>query len=158
MKVRRKPVRKKEVIKTIEKAKVKGVEMKPFDFNQGELMEVDGKLILLVDKKPILIIDREGDIVPHLLALKFVSCKTVTVDDGAVPHILRGADVMLPGIISCDELDVGSAVVVRDRLGRAIGTGTAVMASKDIEGRKSGKVIKMVHVVNDKLYEFAREL
>lgn len=158
MKFKRRPIRKKEVIKAIENARGKGMEINPFDFNQGELMDINGNSILLVDKKPLLITDREGDVVPHLLALKFVTCKKIVVDDGAVPHLLRGADVMVPGVLTLEEFDAGSTVVVLDRAGRAIGTGVAIMSSREVRERKSGKMVKMVHRVNDKLYEVAREL
>ncbi|MEM2842009.1 MAG: PUA domain-containing protein [Thermoproteota archaeon] len=158
LKVRRTPVRKKDVLKTIEKARIMGIEIPSFDFNQGELMEVNGNFILIVDKKPILVRDREGHVFPHILALKFVTCKTVTVDDGAVPHVLRGADIMIPGVLSYDEFDFGSVVVVKDRLGRSLGTGIAIMASKEMEARKRGKIIRILHRINDKLYEIVREL
>ncbi|MEM3059543.1 MAG: RNA-binding protein [Methanomassiliicoccales archaeon] len=84
----------------------------------------------------------------------------VTVDMGAVPYISNGADVMCPGIVEIDEIiREGDLVWIRDVRNRVpIAIGKALISAEDIKKSKSGKAVKTLHWVGDKLWKFSEEL
>lgn len=70
----------------------------------------------------------------------------VVVDKGTPPFILKGADLMRPGIVSCEDFEAGAIVVMVDEdHGFPIGTGVALFSSEDILAAKGGKVVKTLH-------------
>lgn len=84
---------------------------------------------------------------------------TVVVDDGAVPHIINGADVMRPGIKEINgEFNYGDVVVIKDLKGRYIAIGVALMSASEMRSAERGKVIKVIHHLGDKLWNLAQEL
>jgi len=80
----------------------------------------------------------------------------VTVDMGAVPFVVKGADIMGPGIVDADkEIKVGDFVWVRDvKNQRALAIGEALVTGEEMLQRKSGKAIKNLHYVGDKLWKY----
>jgi len=83
----------------------------------------------------------------------------VVVDDGAVPHIVNGADVMRPGIKEINgEFDEGDIVLIKDLKGRYIAIGTSMMSAGEMRNTTKGKVIKVIHHIGDKLWNLAQEL
>ncbi len=79
----------------------------------------------------------------------------VTVDMGAVPFVTKGADVMGPGIVDADPSIVpGDLVWVRDvRNGRPLMIGEALVSGEHMMTKASGKAIKSIHFVADKLWK-----
>jgi len=136
------------------------------DFNQIfknkvelELVETDFAEIFLVNGKPLLF-RIEGKIVPTLVFNEFsASMSRVVVDMGAVPYVCNGASVMAPGIVRFEgEFEKGDFVLVVDeKHGKAIALGEAAY---DLDvARKAGKgvVIKTVHFVGDKIWNFIKK-
>ncbi len=83
----------------------------------------------------------------------------VVVDDGAVPHIVNGADVMRPGIKEVSgSFGAGDLVAIKDLKGRVIAFGVSLVSSGELTGISRGKVIKVIHHIGDKLWNLAREL
>ncbi|GAB6943864.1 DUF1947 domain-containing protein [Vulcanisaeta sp. JCM 14467] len=84
---------------------------------------------------------------------------SVTVDDGAVPHIVNGADVMRPGIKDISgNFGVGDVLLIKDLKGRYIAIGASLMAADEMRSASKGKVIKVIHHLGDKLWNLAQEL
>lgn len=79
----------------------------------------------------------------------------VTVDMGAVPYVTKGADVMGPGIVDADPSIVpGDLVWVRDiKNGRPLMIGEALVSGEQMRTKASGKAIKSIHYVADKLWK-----
>ena len=99
--MKRHMLRKKEA-KQISKqlAETTGIEVK----GDMERVEIDGKVVILVDGEPR-ILEHDGRFyftVYGILKFKPERGKVV-VDEGAMPYIMNGADVMKPGIIYADE-------------------------------------------------------
>ncbi|MBW2982840.1 RNA-binding protein [Candidatus Woesearchaeota archaeon] len=70
----------------------------------------------------------------------------VVVDKGAPPFILKGADLMRPGVVECDEFSKGDVVVVVDEVhGYPLATGEALLSSGELLEKDEGKVIKILH-------------
>jgi len=87
------------------------------------------------------------------------SYPTITVDDGAVPHIVNGADVMRPGIKDISgEFGIGDLLMIKDLKGRYVGIGISLMTSDEMKSTTKGKVIKVIHHLGDKLWNLSQEL
>ncbi len=87
------------------------------------------------------------------------SYPTVTVDDGAVPHIVNGADVMRPGIKEISgNFGVGDVLLIKDLKGRYIAIGVSLMTADEMRSTSKGKVIKVIHHLGDKIWNLAQEL
>ena len=70
----------------------------------------------------------------------------VIVDKGTPPFILKGADLMRPGIVSCDKFTKDDIVVMVDQEHSfPIGTGIALFSSDELMAQEGGKVVKTLH-------------
>jgi PUA domain protein len=107
--------------------------------------------------RPILIQFGNQQVIPHLrLAIDYPGLlRPVYVDDGAVRALLRGADLMAPGIKKAPEpFDAGSVLEVRlldTNVPFAIGI--AQIGSADITPSTKGEAIHIVHILKDGLWE-----
>ena len=161
------PLSKKEVrriIKDMERIFGKEVAEKLISKNDQVLIgEFDKKTqILFVNKKPRFI-KRENLIFPLVIALYEISNledlrtwkRRVVVDQGAVPYILNGADVMAPGIVDVDEeIKEGDFVfIVEEKYGRPLAIGVALLDGKTMKEKKKGKAVKVIHHAKDKIWE-----
>ncbi len=127
-----------------------------------EMWELDDKTTLyIVDGKPLfakLKLRIDNDVlekyIPLLTMFYLVNpdYPYVKVDDGAVPKILNGADVMRPGIREIiGEFQKGDIVAVRDLRDRTIAVTIALVSRSDCEKMQKGKVLKNIHYLGDKL-------
>ncbi len=134
-----------------------------------ELCEIDDKLtIYVVDGKPLFakmkikIDEYEVDKYIPLVTLFYITEESypyVKVDDGAVPRILNGADVMRPGIKEIiGEFEKGDLVAVKDFRNRTIAVTVALYSKREIENMQKGKVLKNIHYLGDKITKICTEL
>lgn len=83
----------------------------------------------------------------------------VRVDDGAVPRIINGADIMRPGIKefygNFKKFDI---VLVKDFKNRIIAIGLALNDKEVVEKWEKGKVLKNIHYIGDKIWKICEEL
>ena len=104
---------------------------------------------------------RYGDLwLPHLkylLKTGDLFLPRIVIDMGAAKAMLRGADLMAPGIKRIEgEFREGDPVVcVEEKYGKPVMVGIALIDSeKIVSGEiKRGKVVKNIHYVGDKLWE-----
>lgn len=114
--------------------------------------------VVIVDGVPAFFIYK-GEVYPTLLLiykLGFVpELPIVFVDSGAVPHILNGADVMVPGItrIEGSFIKNDKVFVAEGEKQRIFAVGRAIMSSEDIVASKKGRAIENIHYVGDELWE-----
>lgn len=127
-----------------------------FSAERMEILETDAAISLyLVDRKPLLM-RLQGIVFPTLRGLlehPFPS-RRVVVDSGAVPFVIKGADVMRPGITSIsDDVTAGMPVqVVEERHGKPIALGIALFDAGEMREKNTGKVIKTLYYVGDDLW------
>ncbi|HIP89420.1 MAG TPA: DUF1947 domain-containing protein [Thermococcus paralvinellae] len=118
--------------------------------------------ILFVNGKPMFI-KRQNLVFPLVIALYELSNeedlrkwkRRVVVDEGAVPFILKGADVMAPGIVDADEeIKEGDFVfVVEENYGRPLAIGIALMNGREMKEKNRGKAVKIIHHAKDKIWK-----
>ena len=110
--------------------------------------------VLYIERKPMYF-QALGTWVPtlqHLLSNNFLPC--VAIDRGAVPFMIKGADVMRPGIVQTDEFSKDGIVAVVDATHRKpLCVGLALFSSSEILPMTSGKVIKNLHYVGDEVWK-----
>ncbi|MBT3406073.1 DUF1947 domain-containing protein [Candidatus Woesearchaeota archaeon] len=79
--------------------------------------------------------------------------KKVTVDMGAVKFVTSGADIMRPGIKAVEEAEKEEAVVIIDEKNlKPLAIGQLSFSSSELLKMNSGKVVKNLHFVGDKLW------
>lgn len=92
--------------------------------------------------------------IPHLKSSEVKELRKITIDTGAVPFLLKGADMMRPGIVKIEkgieELEIIS--IIDEVKGLIIGVGLAMYNSQEMEKMNSGKVIQTLHYFKDEYY------
>jgi len=121
-----------------------------------EILETNANVaIYLVNKKPLLM--ETGDwVFPTLkgaLQNPFPE-RRVSVDAGAIPYVVNGADIMRPGIVAVSgDVKAGSPVqVVDERHGKPLAIALALYDGKAILDSASGKMCRHFHHVGDELW------
>ncbi len=125
-----------------------------------ELVETDFAEILLINGKPLLVKAGES-IFPILIFNKlFALMPKVVVDMGAIPHVCNGANVMAPGIVRFEgKFRNGDFVIVVDeRHGKPIAMGEVIYDVDAAKKTTQGVVVKNIHFVGDKIWNFAKKL
>ena len=125
-----------------------------------EVVESDVGLIYLIGGKPLLY--KAGEqVLPTLLFTEFVAkAPKIVVDMGAVPYVCKGADVMAPGIVRIEgEFGKGDLVLVADmKFGKALALGESLMDAETARATKKGPVVKTLHYVSDKIWDYIKTL
>lgn len=124
-----------------------------------EVTETEFGKIFFVNGEPLLA-EVSGNIFPTLLFNKFFTvAPKVVVDMGAIPHVCNGANVMAPGIRRLEgEFKKGDFVsVVDEKYGKVLAVGETFCDLAGAKEVKQGVVVKNVHFVGDKIWDFIRE-
>jgi PUA-domain protein len=125
-----------------------------------EVVETDAGEIYLVNGKP-LFFKVEERLLPMLLFQDFASrAPKIVVDMGAVPYVCNGADIMAPGIVRVEgEFGKGDLVLVVDeKHGKPLALGESLCDAETTRSTKQGAVVKNLHFVSDKIWNFAKTL
>lgn len=126
----------------------------------------DDVIVYIFDGKPFLI-RLEDKLIPSLVLLLEVGydwLPQVYIDRGAAKAMVRGADLMIPGIRGLSgDFNVGSIVVIVDEESRApIAVGEALVDSRSLRevlGRGGrGKAFRNVHHVGDRLWSIINSI
>jgi len=125
-----------------------------------ELVETDFAEIFVINGSPLLV--RSDGITFPTLAFKQIFALTpkVVVDMGAIPYVCNGANVMAPGIVRFEgEFRKGDFVfVVDEKHGKTIAIGEAVYDADAAKKVAEGVIIKNIHFVGDRLWNFIKKL
>jgi predicted RNA-binding protein (TIGR00451 family) len=130
---------------------------------QVEILEPDEESkFVIIDGRFIFVGGGQGgDYLPFVGSADAVGLfPSVTIDEGALKYIIKGADVMRPGISKYDDWgDAGRLVIVReDKKGRAAAVGRTAVASAGMAELKKGNCIKNLHHVGDKFWEAYKKI
>lgn len=83
------------------------------------------------------------------------------VDEGAIKFVLRGANIMAPGLTSpggAYERDIVPGMPVQvtaEGCNHACAVGIASMSSEELDKKPSGQAIESIHFLNDGLWKFS---
>ena len=114
-----------------------------------------GSLIFIGDKPALVKFD--DIIVPFISLVSESGIKRVYVDEGAVKHIVNGADVMAPGITRFSRFSRGDIVAVLiDKYETPIAIGIALIDSQELVNIRRGKVIKNLHHLTDVFWNYVK--
>jgi len=125
-----------------------------------EVVESDVGLVYLVGGKPLLY-KANNKILPTLLFNEFTAnAPKIVVDMGAVPYVCKGADVMAPGIVRFEgEFRKDDLVLVVDiNHGKTLALGESLLDAEIAKQTKKGPVVKTLHYVSDKIWDYIRML
>lgn len=120
--------------------------------------EKDDTILYLHQDKPLLFV-KDGEVYPTLHALPFLDktkAPLIKVDRGAIPFVIKGADVMRPGIIFMSEnVAKDRWLVIQDpEHGKDLAIGKALYNSLEMKELQKGKVVLALHYFGDKLWTF----
>lgn len=142
-------LRKSDIKDLNDKIAVYGIEL-----SKNDKVEVlDDKIILVNNKVDFFF--HNNQIIPTLKLFfqKDVKIKKVVVDMGAVKFVASGADVMRPGIKEFDNVLKDDFVAIIDEKNRkALSIGQMLNSSDELKTITTGKVIKNIHFVGDKIW------
>jgi malignant T-cell-amplified sequence len=113
---------------------------------ETKFVTVDGRFVFL---------EKDGSFLPFVGSPALTDLlPSVRIDDGAVKYIVKGADVMRPGIVKYDEWgEAGKLVVVRDdSKGRALAIGRTLVGSGEMAGLQKGNCVKNLHHAGDRFW------
>ncbi|MEN2999523.1 MAG: DUF1947 domain-containing protein [Acidilobaceae archaeon] len=90
-----------------------------------------------------------------LLSKGFSWLPAAGVDRGATKALLRGADLMAPGIKAVEgSFEKGSIVAVFDLESRApVAVGEALVSSSELQVMQRGRALKILHRAGDEIWE-----
>ena len=123
---------------------------------QVEIIEPEPGLRFLVIDGAHTFLEKEGLLIPFVGSQQtLVLLPSVYVDDGAIKFVLKGADVMRPGVVRYDQWgEKGALVVVRDeRKGRGLALGRAEVSSQEMAAQTKGVSVKSLHHAGDRFWE-----
>lgn len=121
-------------------------------------LKVDNHLFVYTfNGKPLFFQVPGNQVCPNLiLVLEYPDLlPCVYVDEGAVRALLRGADLMAPGIKQCpQEFEEGQVIAIRllDQE-EAFAIGVSVVSSEDIKRNPKNTAIEIKHILKDALWE-----
>jgi PUA domain protein len=123
-----------------------------------EIAEMEDEYLIYIIDGDFLLIETEKDLIPSLKAIlnEKLDLKKVVVDMGAIKYVVNGADVMRPGIVEIDSnIKKDSYIkVVEETYSKALAIGIALYDSDTMKSMEKGKVVKNIHYINDKIWNF----
>lgn len=132
-----------------------GEELSYLEDKTLEKITLEEYSLILVDGKPLLF-EIEGHLFPTVRgALEMeLQKRVVTVDKGAIRFVSNGADIMAPGVVAADpEIKEGDLVIiVEEAHQKPLAIGKAIMGGSEMVEATSGKAIKSIIHVGDKLW------
>lgn len=125
--------------------------------SQVELVKIDEfPDILLIDGQPLLM-QINGKTIPtlHAMVNGEITTKYATVDMGAINYVIKGADIMSPGIVDADEsIEAGETIVIIEETHhKPLAIGTSLISGKEMVENNKGKAIENLHYVGDQIWE-----
>ncbi|WP_337860360.1 DUF1947 domain-containing protein [Ferroplasma sp.] len=91
---------------------------------------------------------------PTLYLINYLKVQThnITVDNGAVPHLMNGSNLFAPGIAEMSsDIKKGDMVFIKNLEGLYIAIGTANDDTDVIMSEKKGEAVKILHYLNDSI-------
>ena len=124
-----------------------------------EMFEIENIEIIILNKRP-LIARSTGCFFPTLFFKElFSSYPKLVVDMGAVPYVCKGADVMAPGVqrIEGQFIKNEPILIVDEKFDKPLAIGLSLFSSEKMKNLKHGKLVKNLHYVGDRLWNYFKD-
>ena len=112
--------------------------------------------ILLVNNQPV-VMQTEDRVIPTLKAVvdKEISEKYAMVDMGAINFVIKGADIMSPGIVDADKsIQPGETIIViEESHKKPLAIGISLISGEEMIENDKGKAIENLHYVGDEIWD-----
>lgn len=129
-----------------------------FSITKKDIIEKieDTITVLLINSKPSFFYYHKKIIPTLKLLQERPLLKIITVDMGAVKHIINGADIMRPGIKLWEEgMQQGDVITIVDITHKKpLAVGIALVSSAQLRSTSTGKAVKNIHYVGDATWNF----
>lgn len=134
--------------KELENKLPKGYEINKKD----EIKEGNDNVIYNANEKFLITIN--NTYFPHLKSVDDSKYSAVYVDKGAIPFVIKGADLMRPGIQKIDKnINKDDLILIKDENHfKTIAIGISLFSSEKMQKQEKGKSVKIIHYVADKFY------
>lgn len=156
-----KPLTNKEIKQTVtilEKYVENAAELLPKKGKTARYSLSESESGIVVDKSNVIAIEKSGHVFPSLKIVRKVKMKIpiIKVDIGAIRFVVKGADIMRPGITHIDEkVNEGDLVlVIEEQKGSPLSFGIAMYDYVDMKVMKTGKCVKNLHHLKDAWWQF----
>ena len=126
-----------------------------------QIGKTDNFKIYFIDNEPCFLQAKEGPVIPHLKLLhKYnILLPTCQVDKGGIKHLISGADVMIPGMISEGgklptekEIPHNIVAVLCEGLENAIAIGQMQMSAEEMKEKGKGVGIKVFTYIGNETW------
>lgn len=109
--------------------------------------------ILYKNDEHFLIVEKDKYL-PHLKSIPEDDYKAVYVDKGAIPFVIKGADLMRPGIVKIDDgIEKDDIILIKDENhNKTIALGVSMYSSDEMKEQEKGKSVKIIHYAGDEKY------
>jgi len=122
---------------------------------KNDFKKINQKIILVNDQPEFFYY--ENKLIPTLKNLQKNShiLKQIAVDMGAVKFIVKGADLMRPGIVEIEPgIKKDEVIVIVDVNNRKpLAVGIALFSSEEMQSQTNGKVVKNIHYLGDEIWK-----
>lgn len=141
-----------------EKKELNDLLIDEYKLDKKDEITQNGDIIYKNSEKFLIILETEKklikSVIPHLKNIKDFSYKAVFIDSGAIPFLIKGADMMRPGIKRFDEdITKNEIVLIKDLdHSKILGVGKALYSSQEMQTQEKGISVKVLHYVRDKYF------
>jgi PUA domain protein len=128
---------------------------------QVEIIEPDEGVRFLVVDGRFTFVQLGETILPFVGSKALIGLlPSIYIDEGAVKYILKGADVMRPGISKFDEWGEKEKLLVIRDLGkeRGLAVGRSLVPSSEMAGMTKGNCVKNLHHAGDRAWESFKKI
>ena len=124
-------------------------------FSKKDLVVLVDDEIIVNNNVPVFFF-KDDNLIPTLhLMLKNPFLKKVVVDMGAVKFVVKGADIMRPGIVSFnDNIEKNEIVLIVDETNKKpLSIGRLLFSSEEARSQENGKTIENIHWIGDEIWK-----
>jgi PUA domain protein len=124
-----------------------------------EMLEIENIEIIILNQRPLIARSTRW-IFPTLFFNEiFSSYPKLVVDMGAVPYVCNGADIMAPGIQRMEGKFAKNdlILIIDEKFGKPLAIGLSLFDSENMKNLEHGKVVKNLHYVGDRLWDFLKD-
>ena len=124
-----------------------------------EMVEIENIEIIILNQRP-LIARSPVCIFPTLFFKEiFSSYPKLVVDMGAVPYVCNGADIMAPGVRRIEGQFVKNKpiLIVDEKFRKPFAIGLSLFGSEKMKKLEHGKLVKNLHYVGDRLWNYFKD-